>query len=210
MEVKKEHVDKVLDLAKLSLKFAKVNRATHHEDGIRNESDTDHTFMLSLISCSLADTFYKDRLDIGLISQFATVHDLVEVYAGDTNSFINISPESRKEKEEREKSSFEKIKSQIEPEFSWATNLIEKYELQDTKEARFVKFVDKIMPELSHVLNNFSYIESSGMGKEYFYDFIQNKQNFLSEKYINEFPEIISLYKVVIERMFTQYKIKNK
>lgn len=49
MEVKKEHVDKVLDLAKLSLLFAKTNRAVFHEDGVTPESDTDHTFMLALI-----------------------------------------------------------------------------------------------------------------------------------------------------------------
>ena len=113
MEAKKEHIDKVFELAKLSLDFAKVNRVTHHEDGIRNESDTDHTFMLSLIACSLADTFYKDKLDIGLVSQFALVHDLVEVHVGDTNSFINVSEEARKEKQERERKSLEKIKDEF-------------------------------------------------------------------------------------------------
>jgi putative hydrolase of HD superfamily len=201
MEVKKEHVDKVFDLAKLSLAFAKVNRVTHHEDGIRPESDTDHTFMLSLIACSLADTFYKDKLDIGLVSQFALIHDLVEVYAGDTNSFVNVSEESRKEKEERERKSLEKIKDQFGKDFPWIHTKIEEYESQNSKEARFVKFVDKILPELSHVLSGFSYINNSGLGKDYFLDFLDTKYHSLERKYGSDFPEILYLYNLELEKV---------
>lgn len=205
MEVKKEHIDKVFDLAKLSLAFAKVNRVTHHEDGERNESDTDHTFMLSLIACSFADTFYKDKLDIGLVSQFALVHDLVEVYAGDTNSFVNVSEESRKEKEERERKSLEKIKDQFGKDFPWIHTKIEEYESQNSKEARFVKFVDKILPELSHVLSGFSYINNSGLGKDYFFNFLDKKIASLEEKYASDFPEIFSLYVLEIEKVKLDY-----
>ena len=193
MEDKKDYTKKIFDLAKLSLTFAKVNRVTHHEDGVRNESDTDHTFMLSLISCSLADSFYKDKLDIGLVSQFALVHDLVEVYAGDTNSFVNTSEESKKEKQEREKESFERIKEEFGFEFPYIHEMIEKYESQDTKEARFIKLVDKILPETSHFLSDFSYINNSGLGKDYFFNFLDDKHNILDSKYGSEFPEIIEL-----------------
>lgn len=189
----KDYIKKIFDLAKLSLTFAKVNRVTHHEDGIRNESDTDHTFMLSLISCSLADTFYKETLDIGIVSQFALIHDLVEVYAGNTNSFVNTSEESKKEKVVREKKSFEKIKDEFSLEFSYIHEMIERYEAQDTKEARFVKLVDKILPETTHVLSNFSYINNSGLGKDYYFSFLDKKHEDLFEKYGKEFPEILEI-----------------
>jgi len=206
MEKKDIYVDKIFDLAKLSFAFARINRATHHEDGIRQESDTDHTFMLSLVASSLAEAFYKEKLDIGLISQFATVHDLVEVYAGDTNSFINVSEESKQEKKNRELKSLQKIKEELNPQFAWATNLIEKYEKQEEIEARFVYLVDKILPELTHVLSNFSYIKNSGQSKEYFYSFIKNKTVFLEEKYGKEFGEILNIYKSIVEKMFNKYE----
>ncbi len=210
MEVKKEHVDKVLDLAKLSLAFAKVNRVTHHEDGVRNESDTDHSFMLSIIASSLADTFYKNRLDIGLISQFAILHDLVEVYAGDTDTFLNNDEQSRKEKNNREMEALQKIGTEFDREFPWAHRMITEYETQSSKESRFVKLIDKMLPELTHILNNFSYINGSGMGKDYFYNFIKDKKDFLCEKYTDEFPEILFLYEFIVQKMFDCYEIKNK
>lgn len=209
MKIKNEYVNKVFDLAKISLAFAKINRATHHEDGIRRESDTDHTFMLSLISCSLADTFYKKDLNTGLVSQFALIHDLVEVYAGDTNSFINFSKELREEKQKRELLSFQKIKDEINPEFPFSTDLIARYEKQEEKEARFVKFVDKIMPELSHIITNFSYINNSGTSRDYFYSFIKNKSLDLNEKYNKDFPEVFDLYKMILEIMFNKYEKLN-
>lgn len=205
MEVKKEHIDKIFDLAKLSLSFAKVNRVTHHEDGKRNESDTDHTFMLSLIACSIADAFYKDKLDIGLISQYATVHDLVEVYAGDTNSFVNTSIESKKEKEKRERASLERIKKEFDLEFPWISEMIEKYELQYTKEARFIKFVDKILPEIMHILSNFSYILNSGKEKVYYVEFHKDKLEKLKALYSIEFPEIFNMYEDIWRRSMDCY-----
>ena len=199
METGKNYVDKIFTLAKLALTFAKVNRATHHEDGARLESDTDHTFMLSIIACSMANTFYKYKLDIGLVSQFATVHDLVEVYAGDTNSFINVSEEAREAKRKIEQSALKKIKSELDPEFIWAAELITRYEEQSEQEARFVKLVDKLMPELTHILANFSYIKASGMGKDYYCSFIKNKLVTLNEKYGVEFPEMLDLFRSISE-----------
>lgn len=204
MEVKKEHVDKVFDLAKLSLAFARVNRNGLHEDGIRPETDTDHTFTLLLTSCSLADTFYKNILDIGLISQYCTIHDLVEVYAGDANTFLNVSEQFTLEKIKKEKDSFERLKKEFEPEFVWATNLIERYEKQEDREARFVKFVDKILPEINHLSSNFSYILKSGLDKNYYIEFHNNKLKKLI-LYKDEFPEVFYIYQKIWDKSLEAY-----
>jgi putative hydrolase of HD superfamily len=208
MEEKKDYIKKIFDLGKLSFTFAKVNRFVRYDDGIRNESDTDHAYMLSLISCSLADTFYKDNLDIGLVSQFALVHDLVEVYAGDTNTFVNISEESKKEKTEREKMSFQKIKDEFGLEFPYIHKMIERYESQDTKEARFIKLVDKIIPDITESLSNFAYVNSTGLGKDYFFSFMDNKYNVLDSKYGSEFSEILEFYNSIKSFIKEEY-IKN-
>ncbi len=206
MEVKKEHLDKIIELVRLSFTFAKVNRVTLHEDGIRRESDTDHTFMLSLIACSLADSFYKEKLDIGLVSQFALVHDLVEAYAGDTDTFVNISDDSRKIKLEKEKESLYKIEKEFGEIFPYIHNMIERYEKQEDIEARFIKFVDKMMPKLTHLLNNFSYINNSNMDDEYFYSFLDNKYLILKDKYEETFPEVLDIYQLLKEKLKFEHK----
>jgi putative hydrolase of HD superfamily len=97
----------LIDAGKMVLTFARVNRVTLHEDGKTPESDTDHTVMVALCACSLAERLYPS-LDIGKVAQFALIHDLVEVYAGDTNTF-NITAKEREEKEKREHESFKRI-----------------------------------------------------------------------------------------------------
>lgn len=93
-----DNTEGLIDIGKMILSFAKVNRVTLHEDGETLESDTDHTVMVSVCACALAFKLYP-YLDVGKVAQYAIIHDLVEVYAGDTNTF-NISTEDRHKKEE--------------------------------------------------------------------------------------------------------------
>ena len=206
MEVKREHIDKVLDLAKLSFLFAKTNRSTFHEDGERAESDTDHTFMLSLVACSIADTFYKDTLDLGLVSQFALIHDLVEVYALDTDTFLNNDKKAQTEKHKREEKALERIGKEFNQEYSWAYKKIVEYETQSSKEARFIKFVDKFLPEITNIFNNFAYIKSVNADREKFYSFYKGKFERLKEKNIHEFPELIAIHEGISNRMYDLYE----
>lgn len=84
-------------LARISLAFGRVERLTRHEDGIRPETDTDHTVMLGLVACELAPT----SLDRAAVAAYALVHDLLEVYAGDTQTLI-VSENSLATKKSRE------------------------------------------------------------------------------------------------------------
>jgi putative hydrolase of HD superfamily len=192
MEEQKDYIKKIFDLAKLSFAFGRINRMTFYEDAIRPESDTDHTFMLSLLACSLADSLYKDNLDIGLVSQFAGIHDLVEVYSGDTDSLVNSSEEAKKEKEKKEYESLERIKKEFGLEFPYIHKTIEKYELQDTPEARFVKLLDKILPKVTSILNNAFAIKIRKTKDEY--KTFTDEQLFLYEDYIEEFPELLVFF----------------
>jgi 5'-deoxynucleotidase YfbR-like HD superfamily hydrolase len=114
----------LVDVGKLVLQFAKINRVTFHEDGVRPESDTDHTVMVSVCACALAQKLYPD-LDIGLVSQFATVHDLVEAYCDDVDRF-GLSEDARKEKEQNEHEAFLRIKTEFGDMFPWIPEMREK------------------------------------------------------------------------------------
>ena len=90
-------LSRALHLARIALAFGRIERATRHEDGVRPETDTDHTVMLGLIALELAPA----HLNRARIAAFALVHDLVEVYAGDAQTRV-ISPEAQAAKRTRE------------------------------------------------------------------------------------------------------------
>jgi putative hydrolase of HD superfamily len=192
-----ENTQGLIDIGKMVLTFAKVNRVTLHEDGVTPESDTDHTVMLSVCACALASKLYPN-LDLGKVSQFATIHDLVEVYAGDTNTF-NLSDEGRKEKEEREKQSFERIQREFTSAYPWIAKTIEEYESLVSDEAQFVKIVDKVMTKLTHRINRGAYLVKEGKTKEETVRHYGNQTEVIEVKYGKKFPEVIAILKKLTE-----------
>ncbi len=188
----------LVDIGKLVLQFAKVNRVTLHEDGKRLESDTDHTVMLSVSALALGSKLYKDRLDLGLVAQFAIVHDLVEAYAMDTDSF-GLSDDGRKAKEEREHQAFFRIEEEFKDIYPWLPEMIGKYESRDTIEARFVKTVDKVMSKITHILNGGQYFKNRGLREEEMWRDYTTMVRTVESKYGAEFPEIILIMEELME-----------
>lgn len=183
---------KILEVASLILDFGKVHRKTLHQDGERFETDTDHTVMVGILGASIAQKLYPD-LDLGLIAQFALVHDLVEVHAGDTDTLTGISENSIKLKEEREMLALKKLEESFGQDFSWIHQTIEKYERLDTKEARFVKVLDKIMPKLTVVLNRGASINSRGITRSEVKKTFDIQRPRLRE-WAHDMPELITLW----------------
>lgn len=190
----------LVDIGKMVLSFAKVNRVTLHEDGKRLESDTDHTVMLSVSALAIGSKLYKDQLDLGLVAQFAIVHDLVEVYAMDTDSF-GLSDEGRKAKEEREHLAFLRLQEEFRDTYPWLPEMIQKYEALDTIEARFVKTVDKMMSKLTHVLNGGQYFKNRKLGESEMWRDYTTMVRTAESKYGAEFPEIIKIMEELMEEV---------
>lgn len=145
-------LQKTIALGRLILQFGRTNRATCHEDGETPESDTDHTVMLGIIACAFAARF-APQLHLGKVAQFALIHDLVEVYAGDTATLKHMSNEDQREKTNKEHVALQLIQKEFGDTFPWIHETIEEYERLDTPEARFVKTMDKSMPGITHSLN---------------------------------------------------------
>ncbi len=188
-----ENKQGLIDIAKLVFSFARVHRVTLQEDGKTPESDTDHTVMLSVCACALAQKLYP-ALDIGKVAQFAIVHDLVEAYAGDTNTF-NITEEERHKKEEREKQAFEKIQQEFQTVYPWIPSTIASYEALASDEAQFVKAVDKLMTKLTHRINQGAYLKNEGKTREETKMHYDTQAQTVEEKYGDKFPEVVTLLK---------------
>lgn len=136
-----------LRLARIALAFGRVERATLHEDGRRPETDTDHTVMLGLIACELAPS----HLDRAKVAAFALVHDLAEVYAGDTQTLV-ISAEGMAAKRDREALAQARLVAELGA-GSWVAETLATYEEQREPEARFVRALDKVLPKLTLAFN---------------------------------------------------------
>lgn len=138
---------RALTLAQIALAFGRVERVTRHEDGVRPETDTDHTVMLGLVACELA----PPHIDRAKVAAFALVHDLVEVYAGDTQTLV-ITPEGAADKRAREEVARTRLVAELGG-GSWLADLLATYEQQREPEARFVRLMDKVLPKLTHAFN---------------------------------------------------------
>lgn len=128
------------NLGVMAMRFARVERVPRYDEMSR-ENDAEHSFMLSLVATELAATYYS-HLDVGLVAQFATVHDLIELETTDVATYLlNESELAAKESAEQEAShSF----AQQLP--LYTRQLFMRYEAQQEEEARFVRMVDKVLP----------------------------------------------------------------
>lgn len=136
-------IHRLLELQKLLENFNQIDRVTHHKhgDAMREENDTEHSYNLAMTAWFLAPHF--PELNKDLLIQYALVHDLVEIHAGDT--YIYGSPEELSTKADREKVAASKLRKDW-ADFSEVHELIENYETRANPEARFVYALDKIMP----------------------------------------------------------------
>ena len=192
-------VDAVVRLGKVALEFARIERATAMEDGVTPESDTDHTVMLGLIACAYASAHDK-TLSVGRVAQFALVHDLVEVYAGDTNTYGLTAHTLKESKEAREAHALARIKEEFDSTVPWLSRTIEEYESLDSKEARFIRTLDKALPKVTNILNEGKRLRSHG-GEGEFAEFCEKQQATLLATYGHDQPYVLELYQKLVERV---------
>lgn len=182
----------VIALGQIALQFGRVERLTRHEDGLRQETDSEHTVMLGLISCSLANRYYP-QLNTGLLAQLSLVHDLPEVYAGDTPT-LQITAGQREAKHAREDAAKDRLWLELGTKLPWLPIMIDVYEWRGSAEARFVYCLDKLLPKITHLLNKGAVLIDEGMAHE---DMVltYKAQAESLDPYFQEFPLLGSLYR---------------
>lgn len=142
-----EQLAKAASIAKIALKLSRVERLTRHEDGVRPETDAEHSIMLALVACDLAPA----GLRRARIAEFAVVHDIVESYAGDTPT-LTIDAAGMAAKGARERAAADRIRAEFGVE-SWIVQTLGAYDAQLEDEARYVRLMDKVLPKLTHLFN---------------------------------------------------------
>ena len=148
-------LQRLLELQQLLLAFSQVDRRTHrkHETGFILENDTEHSYNLAMTAWFLASSF--PDLNKDLLIQYALVHDLVEVHAGDT--YIYGTADELSSKADREAAALQQLEREW-PDFRDMTAAIHAYEQKSTPESRFVYALDKVIPiMLSYIHDGYTW-----------------------------------------------------
>ena len=191
--------DALVHLGELAMAFGKIDRtACYHPDRRTKESDTDHTVMLGWLACAIAARWFPE-LNVGLIAQFALVHDAVEVYAGDTQT-LRISSEEREAKAAREAASLDRIGDEFGPVLPWFPELIKRYEWQYAPEARFIKALDKSLPKIVHLLDRMAGLREFGIDKPELETMLAD-QTAAVAKYAGEFEMLMEIRAELTRRL---------
>lgn len=192
----------VSDLGLFALMFANVPRVTYHPDGERHETDGEHTVMLGLVACALADRV--GGLNVGLVAKYALVHDLPEAYAGDTSTIRLPTAAAKLAKREAEDKARQEIAARFRS-LPWVSDTLDSYEAQATAEARFVKFIDKLLPKILHAENGGATPIAQGMtptelDERYAHQYME------IAAYASEWPDLLDLYRVLVSREIDAFK----
>lgn len=190
-------VDPFVAMGELAMAFSQVNRITYLPDG-SPESDTDHTVMLGWLACALAAKLYPD-LDLGMIAQYALVHDAPEVFAGDTPT-LRITASELMAKADREHRAVEEIRGMFVDSLPWFPATIMGYEKQYRPEARFVRGVDKILPKITHLFDGGKCLAEDGMTASDLRKRLNDQRHDMTT-YIGEFPRILTLHCLLSDRV---------
>lgn len=132
--------DKILDLIKLLTDFQNVERGVTVPGMSRKENDTEHSYNLAMAAWIIIT---KDNLplDINRILRYALVHDLVELYAGDSFALDSTRTAT---KADREAAAMKQLEAgELTHELA---DDIRAYEELADEEAKFVYALDKLMP----------------------------------------------------------------
>lgn len=191
--------DSLIELGRLAMTFSRIDRtACYHEDGITKESDSDHTVMLGWVAPALAQRCFRS-LDIGLVAQYALVHDAVEAYAGDTQT-LRIDGDGRAAKKAREEAAADMIFDEFNGELPWFPSMIYRYEKQEEPEARFVRGLDKCLPKIVHLLDGCAGLHEFGMDHAELTKTLAEQHNDM-QRYVGEFVALLEVRAELVSRV---------
>lgn len=189
-------IDKLLEFFKFLHKATNIKRTVKLQGRDELENNAEHSFQLALLCWYLVDHF-NITLNRELIFKYALSHDLVEIYAGDTDPFIH-TKEFIGSKSEREEQAMRKIEGQF-AEFEDLIKTIKEYEEKDDDEARFVYIVDKIAPSINTYLSADTYYKDNDVTLEKELDWFKKKQGRITITQ-PELQEIIDTWKGFLKK----------
>lgn len=120
-------------------------------DGSRRENDAEHSWHLAIMAMILEE-YSAEKVNIERVLKIALVHDLVEVYAGDTFAY---DTKGYEDKEEREIKAAEKLFGMLDPvQGAEIRALWDEFEAKSSPEAVYANAVDRLQPLILNYLTD--------------------------------------------------------
>lgn len=145
-----ERIEKQFEFLKEIDKEKNIFRQTYLADGMRKENDAEHAWHMALFVMVLSE-YANEDIDVLKTMKIVLIHDLIEIYAGDTYAYDSKGNESKRGRELAAADRLFNILPEDQAEEFRA--LWDEFEENITPEARFANTMDKIQPLM---LNNAS------------------------------------------------------
>lgn len=124
-------------------KMKQVLRQTLLMDGSRRENDAEHSWHLATMALVLRE-YAAPEVDLFRVLQMALVHDLIEIYAGDTFAFDDAA---NQDKEAREQAAADRLFGMLPtPQGAELRALWEEFDAMETPDAGFAAACDRLQP----------------------------------------------------------------
>ena len=133
----------ILAFTNVLSEFRDVSRDIQLKSAGRLENDAEHSYQLAMVAWYIISS-EKLSLDVNKVIRYALVHDLIEVYAGDTPLY-GANNDYTSSKNVREEEAVRLLRENF-PEFSVMHRAIEDYQKHENPEALFVYCLDKLLP----------------------------------------------------------------
>lgn len=139
----KERLEKQLDFIREIDKEKMIKRQNYITDCETREDDAQHAWHMAIMTLLLKE-YANEDIDVLKTVTMLLIHDLVEVYAGDTYAY---DEEGKKTQAEREAKAADKLYGLLpEDQGEYLKSLWYEFEEQKTPEARFARTMDCFQP----------------------------------------------------------------
>lgn len=141
----------LLSFARMLNDFRRIERVVRSNGEDRWENDVEHSYHLAMLAWYIVST---EKLDLNpaKVLRYGLIHDLVEVYAGDTYLY-SADQAHVASKQSREKEAGERLAKEF-PDFTELHEAIGVYEERGDAESRFIYALDKLQPMINIYLDN--------------------------------------------------------
>ena len=138
----KKQIEFLLEIDKMKSVF----RQNLLIDKSRQENDAEHSWHFAMFAIILYEYVDSSKIDLLRVLKMALVHDLVEIYAGDTYAYDDIG---NKDSYEREQKAADKLFALLpEDQAKEIRDLWEEFDKRETEDAKYASAIDCLQPFL--------------------------------------------------------------
>lgn len=149
--IKDEKLHKQIKFAIVIDEMKNIFRRNLIIDGSRRENDAEHSWNLAMLAM-LFEEYSTEKVNIEKVLKIALVHDLIEVYAGDTFAY---DVKGNEDKLQREIESANKLFGILDPvQGAEIRALWDEFEAKETAESKYANAIDRIQPLINNYLTN--------------------------------------------------------